>query len=89
MTLEFISFFRKITFVEINKIFYFYILLKIEIMSIEKNIETINKLYKSGISKDNSFQAKLKNTIRVLVQDAGEITNEPTNEINYENPDYS
>jgi len=56
-------------------------------MNLPQYIETINKRYKSGISREHSYRADLENLIRELVQGV-EITNEPSNVTDCGNPDY-
>ncbi len=56
-------------------------------MTIEGYLNTVNKRFTSGISREHSYRADLENLIRELVRGV-EITNEPANVTDCGNPDY-
>jgi len=56
-------------------------------MNLSQYVETLNKRYKSGISREHSYRRDLEELIRELVSGV-EITNEPANVTNCGNPDY-
>ncbi len=56
-------------------------------MSINQYLETLNKRYKSGISREHSYRGDFENLFRELVKEV-DITNEPANVTDCGNPDY-
>ncbi|MEI7850771.1 MAG: type ISP restriction/modification enzyme [Kiritimatiellales bacterium] len=56
-------------------------------MNLSQYIETVNKRYKSGISREHAYRRDLEELIRELVAGV-EITNEPSNVTDCGNPDY-
>lgn len=56
-------------------------------MTINQYLESVNKRYKLGISKEHSYRGDMESLIRALVKDI-EITNEPSNVTDCGNPDY-
>lgn len=56
-------------------------------MTISQYLDSVNKRYKSGISKEHSYRGDMESLIRELVKDI-EITNEPSNVTDCGNPDY-
>lgn len=56
-------------------------------MTLNQYLETINKRYKSGISREHSYRGDFENLFRALINGV-EITNEPANVTDCGNPDY-
>ncbi len=56
-------------------------------MTTAQYIETINKRYQSGISREHSYRGDFENLFRALVKGV-DITNEPANVTDCGNPDY-
>jgi len=56
-------------------------------MTIAQYIETINKRYTAGISREHSYRGDFENLYRSLIKEV-EITNEPANVTDCGNPDY-
>jgi predicted helicase len=56
-------------------------------MTIAQYIDTVNKRYTSGISREHSYRGDFENLFRALIKDV-EITNEPANVTDCGNPDY-
>jgi len=56
-------------------------------MTLQSYLSTINKRFKSGISREHSYRADLENLIRELAPDV-DVTNEPANVTDCGNPDY-
>ena len=56
-------------------------------MNLSQYVETVNKRYKSGISREHAYRRDLEELIRELVAGV-EITNEPSNVTDCGNPDY-
>ena len=56
-------------------------------MTISQYIDTVNKRYKSGISREHSYRGDFENLFRQLIKNV-EITNEPANVTDCGNPDY-
>ena len=56
-------------------------------MNLSQYIETVNRRYKSGISREHAYRRDLEELIRELVAGV-EITNEPSNVTDCGNPDY-
>ncbi|PHI18199.1 DNA methyltransferase [Lewinellaceae bacterium SD302] len=56
-------------------------------MIIQDYLKSVNKKYKSGISREHSYRGDFENLFRGLI-DGVEITNEPANVTNCGNPDY-
>ena len=56
-------------------------------MTIPQYIDTVNKRYTSGISREHSYRGDFENLFRALIKDV-EITNEPANVTDCGNPDY-
>ena len=56
-------------------------------MDLQQYIESINKRFDSGISREHSYRGDLEDLIRQLVPDV-EITNEPANVTDCGNPVY-
>ncbi len=56
-------------------------------MNLKSYIESINKRYKSGISREHSYRADLQDLIASLAKET-EITNEPANVTDCGSPDY-
>jgi predicted helicase len=56
-------------------------------MTISQYLDTVNKRYKSGISREHSYRGDFENLFRALINDV-EITNEPANVTDCGNPDY-
>ena len=56
-------------------------------MAIQEYIDSVNKRFKAGISREHAYRVDLENLIRELVKGV-EITNEPANVTDCGNPDY-
>ena len=56
-------------------------------MAIQNYLNTINKRFKSGISREHSYRTDLETLIRALAKDV-EVTNEPANVTDCGNPDF-
>lgn len=56
-------------------------------MTINQYIDTVNKRYKAGISREHSYRGDFENLFRELIKGV-EITNEPANVTDCGNPDY-
>lgn len=56
-------------------------------MNVNQYIESVNKRYKSGISREHSYRGDFENLFRELIKGV-EITNEPANVTDCGNPDY-
>ena len=56
-------------------------------MNLNQYIDTVNRRYKSGISREHSYRGDFENLFRELIKGV-EITNEPTNVTDCGNPDY-
>ena len=56
-------------------------------MDINQYLESVNKRFQSGISREHSYRGDLEALIRELVPDVN-ITNEPANVTDCGNPDY-
>ncbi|MEI7850395.1 MAG: type ISP restriction/modification enzyme [Kiritimatiellales bacterium] len=56
-------------------------------MNLSQYVDTVNKRYKSGISREHAYRRDLEELIRELVPGV-EITNEPSNVTDCGNPDY-
>jgi len=56
-------------------------------MNVSQYLDTVNKRYQSGISREHSYRGDFENLFRALITNV-EITNEPANVTDCGNPDY-
>ena len=56
-------------------------------MTLQTYLESLNKRYQSGISKEHAYRVDLENLLRNLLPHV-EITNEPANVTECGNPDF-